>query len=168
MAPTRATQVQQRFHQSNFFTKNEAYKDFLIFLLGSLAFYQNYSQKPYLEGFLFQVQKLCRLERILGVLGHFHTNARSDTLTAGTVAVWKHRGTPLLHMFLPLRNGGAAERQWLWPTSWLGLHLTHRVLSHSPLLQDFLGSLPSCTKYVLALSPSIIKEQKKPIPHLHT
>lgn len=84
MAPTQAAQVQQRFHQSDFFTKNEAYKDFLIFLLGSLAFYQNYSQMPYLEGFLFQVQKLCRLECVLRVLGHFHINARSDALTAGT------------------------------------------------------------------------------------
>lgn len=31
-------------------------------------------------------------------------------------------------MFLPLRNGGAAERQWLWPTSWLGLHLAYSLV----------------------------------------
>lgn len=55
MAPTLAAQVQRKFHQNCFFTKKEAYKDFLIFLLGSLAFYQNYSQMPYLKGFLFQV-----------------------------------------------------------------------------------------------------------------
>lgn len=54
-APTLAAQVQQRFHQNNFFTKEEAYKDFLIFLLRSLAFYKNYSKMPYLKGFLFQV-----------------------------------------------------------------------------------------------------------------
>lgn len=56
------------------------------------------SNALHLTGFLFPVQKLSRLEHILGVLGCFCTNARSETLTAGTVAVWKHRGTPLLHV----------------------------------------------------------------------
>lgn len=75
-------------------------------------------------------QKKCTLEPILRALGHFHINSRCDTLTAGKAAVWKHRGTPLLHtLFLPLRNGRTTERQRLRWTSQVGLHLTPQVLS---------------------------------------
>lgn len=165
MAPTWAAQLQQRLHQSNFFTKKEAYKDFLTFLLGSLGFHQDHSQMPYLKGFLFQVQKLSRLEHILGVLARFCTNARSDTLTAGTVAVWKHRGTPLLHVSSTKERWGCTKAVVITNiTAWAPPYL----LSYSHLLQDFLGSLPSCMKDIWAHSLSIIKKQEKPIPHLHT
>lgn len=123
------------------------------------------SNALHLTGFLFPVQKLSRLEHILGVLGCFCTNARSETLTAGTVAVWKHRGTPLLHVSSTKEWWGCTRAVVVTSiTAWAPPYL----LSCSHLLQDFLGSLPSCMKDILVLSPSIIKKQEKPIPHLHS
>lgn len=115
---------------------------------------------PYLKGFLFPVQKLSRLEHILGVLGCFCTNARSDTLTADTVAVWKHRGTPLLHV-------SSTKEWWGCTRAVVVTNITawgSTLLSCSHLLQDFLGSLPSCMKDIVALSPSIIKNKKSQSP----
>lgn len=88
-----------------------------------------------------------------------HHSAGSDALTVGTGAACKHRGTPLLHMFFPLRNGGAAERQWLWPISWLRLHLTLLFPS-----SGFLGLLPSCNERHLSPQPQHYKRTRKVNP----
>ena len=119
---------------------------------------------PYLKGFLFQVKTTCTPEPTPSpcALPHQHQKRYSHCWRSGCVK------TASLHiMSLPLRNGRTAERQRLWPALWLGLHLTPWVLPHLQILLDFLGPRPTHKNCILALGPTITKEQENPKPSLH-
>lgn len=164
MACTPAAGVQQRLHQSNFFTKE--YEEISWSFARESCLITKTTVKCLVQkaSHYSSSKRLCTLEPILSILGHFHIHTRRDSHCC-EAAVWKHRGSPLLRiMFLPARNGGTTERQRRWPKLWLGLHVTPWVLSRLPLLQDFLGSLPSCKNSILAPSPTITKELETPNP----
>lgn len=132
-----AAGVQQRLHQSNFFTKKEVYKEiFWSFGRESCIIIKTTVKCLIQKASSYSSSKNCAHWSLFSEsLG---TSTPEVILTVGEAAAWKHRRTPLLHiMFLPLRNGGTTERQQLWPTLWLGLHLTPWVLSHLPSSSGF-------------------------------
>lgn len=162
MACILAAGVQQRLHQSNFFTKE--YKEISWSFARESCLITKTTVKCFVQkaSYYSSSKRLCTLDPILSILGRFHIHTRRDSHCC-EAAVWKHRGSPLLRiMFLAARNGGTTERQRWWPKLWLGLHVTPWVLSRLPLLQDYLGSLPSCKNSILAPSPTITKELEIP------